>query len=209
MTIPHFGYVLHHVLWLLTSQRIYNPSKRFIQPLLPLIASWCAVDNRANPHLLQLFLKQSKTDPFKQGVKVYIGATDSTICPIQAVLSYLKQRSTKPGPLFITGEGKGWTRTMFSSKLKCILHKLKLSQHSYNTHSFQIGAATSASTWCPHSKAWPLEKLHLQRVHQTSSQWACKAVQDYCNWLPIAYQYSPSTVVSWWNFVVTSLTCVL
>ena len=65
-----------------------------------------AVDNRANPRLLQLLLRQSKTDPFKQGVKVYMGATDSTVCPIQAVLSYLKQRSTKPGPLFITKKGQ-------------------------------------------------------------------------------------------------------
>jgi len=103
------------------------------------------VDNRANPHLLQIFLKWSKTDPFKQGVKVYMGATDSTVCPIQAVLSYLKQRSTKLGPLFITEKGKGWTRSMFSSSLKSILHKLKLDQHCYNTHSFQVGAATSAS----------------------------------------------------------------
>jgi len=34
-----------------------------------------AVDNRANPHLLQLFLNQSRTDPFKQGVKVFMGAS--------------------------------------------------------------------------------------------------------------------------------------
>ena len=91
------------------------------------------VDNRANPRLLQLLLRQSKTDRFKQGVKVYMGATDRTVCPIQAVLSYLKQRSTKPGPLFITGKGKG---CMFSSSLKSILHKLKLNQHDYNTNSF-------------------------------------------------------------------------
>ena len=76
---------------------------------------------------------------------MYIGATDSTVCPIQAVLSYLKQWNTKPGPLFITEKGKGWTRSMFYSSLKSILHKLKLDQHCYNTHSFRIGAATSAS----------------------------------------------------------------
>ena len=140
---------------------------------------------------------------------MYIGATDSTVCPIQAVLSYLKQRSTKPGPLFITGEGKGWTRTMFSSKLKCILHKLKFSQHSYNTHSFQIRAATSASLA-------QLPDAHIQKL----GRWkGCafkgyirpppNSLQCYRNWPPIAYQYSPSTVVSWWYFFVTSLKCVL
>ena len=71
------------------------------------------VDNRAKPRLLQLFLKQSKTDPFKQDAQVYIGATNTTICPVKAVLSYLARRSSHPGPLFITKEGKGWTNSMF------------------------------------------------------------------------------------------------
>ena len=64
------------------------------------------VDNRTKPCLLQLFLKQSKTDPFKQGAQVYVGATDTTICPVKAVLSYLARRNSRPGPLFITKEGK-------------------------------------------------------------------------------------------------------
>jgi len=55
--------------------------------------------------LLQLLLKQSRTDPFKQGAKVHLGATDSPVCPVKAVLSYLEKRSTRPGPLFITSEG--------------------------------------------------------------------------------------------------------
>jgi len=57
-----------------------------------------AVDSKANPHLLQLFLKQSKTDPFKQGAKVHLGTTDCPVCPVKAVLSYLEKRSTQPGP---------------------------------------------------------------------------------------------------------------
>jgi len=103
-----------------------------------------AVDSRANPHLLQVLLKQSKTDPFKQGVKVHLGATNSLVCPVKAVLSYLHKRSTRASPLFITSEGKGWTRRMFCASLKSELHNLKLDQHSYNTHSFRIGVTTSA-----------------------------------------------------------------
>jgi len=38
-----------------------------------------AVDNRKKPRLLQLSLKESKTDPFKHGVKVYVGATDGVV----------------------------------------------------------------------------------------------------------------------------------
>ena len=47
-----------------------------------------AVDNRDNPRLLQVAIKQSKTDPFRRGVNIYLGAIDSTICPIKAVLAY-------------------------------------------------------------------------------------------------------------------------
>ena len=70
-----------------------------------------AVDNRKTPRLLQLSLKESKTDPFKQSVKVYLGATDTPVCPIKAILSYLSRRGKKPGPLFITKRGTGWTGT--------------------------------------------------------------------------------------------------
>jgi len=44
-----------------------------------------AVNNRKKPCLLQLSIKESKTNP--QGVKVYVGATDNSVCPIKAILS--------------------------------------------------------------------------------------------------------------------------
>jgi len=78
----------------------YNPSRH-------LSLSDIAVDNRKRPRLLQLLLKESKTDPFKNGVKVCIGATDTLVCPIKAILSYFGKKNKQPGPLFITKEGKG------------------------------------------------------------------------------------------------------
>ena len=56
---------------------------------------------------IPVLLKQSKTDIFKQGVKVYMGTTDSPVCPIKAILSYLEKRSRQLGLLFITKDGKG------------------------------------------------------------------------------------------------------
>ena len=121
------------------------PTESSYVPSCHLSLSDIAVDNRKNPHLLQLFLKQSKTDPFKQGVKVYMGATDSPVCPIKAILSYLGKRRRQLGPLFITKDGKSWTTAMFRARLKSLLDNLKLDKRCYNTHSFRIGAATSAS----------------------------------------------------------------
>jgi len=104
-----------------------------------------AVDNRTKPRLIQVFLKQSKTDPFRQGAKVYLGATGTTVCPVNALLAYLARRNRSPGPLFVTQERKGWTKSMFRTALQRLLKKLKLNKKHYNTHSFRIGAATTAS----------------------------------------------------------------
>ena len=41
-------------------------------------------------------------------------------------------------------DGRMLTRDIFSSELDKILGKLNLQTHQYNTHSFRIGAATSA-----------------------------------------------------------------
>ena len=127
-----------------------------------------AVDNRTKSRLLQLFLKQSKTDPYKQGTKVYMGTTDSTVCPVKAVLSYLQKRSTQPGPLFVTEKEKGWTRSTFCARLKSVLHKRKLDNNCYNTHSFRIGTATSAS----------LAQLPDDHV-QMLGRWRSNAFQQY------------------------------
>ena len=104
-----------------------------------------AVDSRDNPRLIQVAIKQSKTDPFRRGVNIYLGATDRAICPVKAMSAYLALRGGQAGPLFITQEGKGLTRLAFSSALDSLLSKLKLNHKHYNTHSFRIGAATSAT----------------------------------------------------------------
>ena len=100
-----------------------------------------AIDSRDTPRLLQMVLKQSKTDPFRKGVTIYIGTTDSTICPIKTVLSYLAMRGDHRGALFVTQKGKGLTRHMFSTALDSLLaelirsttlHNLQLSDRSSN-----------------------------------------------------------------------------
>ena len=121
------------------------PSTAAYDPTCHLSLKDIAVDNRDNPHLLQVAIKQSKTDPFRRGVNIYLGATDCAICPVKAILAYLAMRSDQAGPLFITQKGRGLTCQVFSSALDSLLSKLKLDCKQYNTHSFRIGAATSAT----------------------------------------------------------------
>ena len=90
-------------------------------------------------------IKQSKTDPFQRGVDIYLGATGGTLCPIKAILPYLaltpKHRN---GPLFIFEDGCSLTCQHFSSLLQNLLSRLGFNSTQYNTHSFHIGAATTA-----------------------------------------------------------------
>ena len=48
-----------------------------------------SVNNRANPHVLQVVIKQSKTDPFRRGVNIYLDATDITCLVFSSALDSL------------------------------------------------------------------------------------------------------------------------
>ena len=51
-----------------------------------------SVDDPQNPKAICINLKQSKTDPFRKGVQVFIGATSDCLCPVAALMAYLAVR---------------------------------------------------------------------------------------------------------------------
>ena len=103
-----------------------------------------SVDCRDNPQVLRLRLKQSKTDPFRRGVSIYLGTTESNLCPVKGILPYLAMRGSRAGPLFIYTDGRGLTQSLLKAAFDDLLIDLHLDKKQYNTHSFRIGAATSA-----------------------------------------------------------------
>ena len=129
----------------LRSSEFTIPTQSGYDPEVHLSPNGIAVDNRAKPRLLKVTIKQSKTDPFRQGVTLCLGKTDSLLCPVDALLPYLAVRGNQDGPLFIMADGRRLTRQSFSDSLDNILASLCLTSGEYNTHSFRIGAATSAS----------------------------------------------------------------
>ena len=104
------------------------------------------LDCRSSTQMIQVRIKQSKTDPFRQGVDIYLGRTDTDICPVRALLPYFVIRGNRPGPFFVEENGGMLTRAQFSAKVRSILAALRLDEGNYNTHSFRIGAATTAMT---------------------------------------------------------------
>ena len=104
-----------------------------------------AIDDPTTPSLVRLTIKQSKTDPFRKGVELFIGKASSPLCPVAALLDYLQVRGGEPGPLFKYQDGRALTRARFAAAVRSALHKAGVDQSKYCTHSFRIGAATTAA----------------------------------------------------------------
>ena len=51
-----------------------------------------AVDNLCSPSILNISIKQSKTDPFRKGVCLAIDQTGTPLCPVVAVLDFVAVR---------------------------------------------------------------------------------------------------------------------
>ena len=50
-------------------------------------------------------IKSSKTDPFRQGVTLYLGQTGVDLCPVAAMIDYLAGRGIASGLLFQFQDG--------------------------------------------------------------------------------------------------------
>ena len=99
-----------------------------------------ALDSRVTPTIT---IKQSKTGPFRKGVRLFLGRMDSVICPLKAMLTYLAICGKFPGSLFISRNNTPLTRAQFKTLVSTILRTACLNDSEYNTHSFRIGAATT------------------------------------------------------------------
>ena len=62
-----------------------------------------SVDNSAMPSIIQVQIKASKTDHFRQGVNIHIGRTKNDLCPVTALLVYLAAHGNAPWPLPFQG----------------------------------------------------------------------------------------------------------
>ena len=109
--------------------------------------SWgdIAVDDPACPSCMEVWVKVSKTDPFWQGISLFIGRVASDLCTVSAMLAYLVVRGNQTGPLFKFGDGKPLTRQRFVMAVKETLDAAGMEAGQYSGHSFRIGAATTAA----------------------------------------------------------------
>ena len=147
------------------------------------------VDSRQSPKFISITLHSSKTDPFGNGCTLYIGHTDSEICPVTAVLAYLAIRPPIHVPLFLHANSSLLTWSSLVSAVRSALSDSGLDLSRYMGHSFRIGAATSAAlAGLPNS------------LIQTLGRWKSTAFQRYIR--------TPRDTLLATSQVLTSATCI-
>ena len=129
----------------LRAGEICTPSNAKFDPGCHLSPADISIDDLSHPSILRICIKQSKTDPFRKGVHIIVGATGDCLCPVAAVLQYLAIRGKEPGPLFRFSNGSALTRQNFVSSVRRALSGIGLQTSLYSGHSFRIGAATTAA----------------------------------------------------------------
>ena len=122
------------------------PSDQGYDSTVHLSLSDISVDNPADPGILGVRLKASKTDPFRKGISLFIGRVSSDICPVAAMLAYLMVRGPQAGPLFKYQNGRFLTRQRLVVAVRDALRSAGVQPDLYSGHSFRIGAATTAAS---------------------------------------------------------------
>lgn len=129
---------------------------------------------------LDLNIRSSKTDQRGVGTMLRIeGTGDSSVCPVMALTKFLRMRSTVKGPLFVHFGGSPLTRYQFNAMLRKGIGLLGLPQGEFSSHSFRIGAATSAAC-----EGIPVNKI------MNMGRWRSSAILSYVR---------PSLVVAPYN----------
>ena len=117
------------------------PADNAYDPTAHLSMEDISVDSKANPSMAKIKLKKSKTDPFRQGVDIYVGRTFGQLCPVAVILAYLAVRGPGTGPLFMFADGRFLMQDRFVTKVREALTAAGLDC----SHSLRIGAATTAA----------------------------------------------------------------
>ena len=124
-----------------------------------------------HPTHLRLRLKQSKTDQIGRGTIVPLPRTGDASCPYNAMTQYWKDvTATSPArtPLFHFADGCPLSSVECRHHLRRLLSQAGYQASLYNTHSFRIGAATTAAA----AGATSRQIKHLGR-------WRSKAYKRY------------------------------
>ena len=150
MTLAFFGFLR---LGELTCNSKFNPTIHLTKDGI----AFSSGVGTGNKEFMTVYLKESKTDPFRVGHTITVGATDCPLCPVSAMKHYISRRSSSTGPLFIHASGKPLTKQTLTSETRNLLTQAGLNTTNYAGHSYRIGAATTAAS--ANLPAWLIKTL--------------------------------------------------
>ena len=119
---------------------------------------------------LKVKLRSSKTDQIGRGEIINMASVlgSPTICPVQSLSRYLDVRPKSAKKLFVHRNGSQLTRYQFQMVLKKASNFLGWQPNQFSSHSFRIGAATTAAM-NRMSESWIMKK----------GRWKSGAVKSY------------------------------
>jgi hypothetical protein len=116
-----------------------------------------------------IHVRFSKADQLGKGATIKLQSTGHlSMCPVLAVKGYLANRPAVSGPLLCHLNCTPLTRYQFSAILKKVLSVLDPQLKDYTSHSFRLGAASSAA-----NRGWSVEKI------KESGRWSSDSYKLY------------------------------
>ena len=93
-----------------------------------------------------IMLRRSKTDQKGRGARIVLHPSVlPDICPVRALTAYFAKRGNNAGFLFCHSDGGPLTKYQFWTVAKRALVATGLEGFKFGTHSFRIGAASTAA----------------------------------------------------------------
>ena len=86
--------------WVSSAGEITVATHSAFQPHMHLAWEDVSVDSVEKTKILRVHLKVSKCDQFGNGIDIFLGCTESPMCPVTAALSYMVIHGPVPHPFF-------------------------------------------------------------------------------------------------------------
>ena len=122
---------------------ITAPERGSFDPGAHLIFSDVTVDSLHQPRRVRIMVKQSKTDPFREGTDIYLGWTATTVPCVGSPDIYGEEKGGGR-PLFRFEDGRALMRPALVLHVKRALEAVRVSSVGFSGQNFRIGAATTA-----------------------------------------------------------------
>ena len=125
-------------------------------------------DVQLTPSTITLLFKQSKTDLLGCGQSITLQATSTSTCPVKAMNLFARESIEKSRPVYCGGRFNSLSREQLIHQLHNLLQNAGYEHHLYASHSFRIGAATTAAA--AGLPAWLIKAM---------GRWSSDAYQTY------------------------------